>query len=66
MVAPRHHDYYQERSHHFLTLVNDFLDRGELEIAGEVLWGAAAHAIKSVAQRRGLGAWFTRIVADYD
>ena len=53
MVVPRNHRYYQERSHHFLTLVNDFLDRGELEIACEVLWGAAAHAIKSVAQRKG-------------
>ncbi|MDE2787475.1 MAG: hypothetical protein OXL37_12545 [Chloroflexota bacterium] len=53
MVVPRSHGYYQGRSHHFLTLVNDFLERGELEIACEVLWGAAAHAIKSVAQRKG-------------
>lgn len=53
MVAPRHHSYYQERSHHFLPMVDDFLNRGELELACEVLWGAAAHAIKSIAQRKG-------------
>lgn len=28
------------------------LSQGELELACEVLWGAAAHAIKSAAQRR--------------
>ena len=52
MVAPRHQDYYRERSRHFLSLVDDQLDEGELEIACELLWGAAAHAIKSVAQQR--------------
>ena len=53
MVGPRHPDYYQERSRHFLDLVDDELARGELEIACELLWGSAAHAIKSVAQQRG-------------
>ena len=53
MVAPRHQIYYRERSHHFLPMVDDFLNRGELELACEVLWAAAAHAIKSVAQRKG-------------
>lgn len=53
MVAPRHHSYYQERSRHFLLMVDDFLNRDELELACEVLWGSAAHAIKSAAQRKG-------------
>ena len=53
MVAPRHYEYYRERSHHFLPIVGDLLEQGELELACEVLWGAAAHAIKSVAQRKG-------------
>ena len=52
MVAPRHHEYYRERSHHFMELVDDVLARGELELACEILWGAAAHAIKSAAQRK--------------
>ncbi len=53
MIAPRHWEYYQERSHHFLLLVDDVLDWGEPELACEVVWGSAAHAIKSVAQRKG-------------
>ena len=53
MVGPRHHEYYRERSHHFISLVNDMLGRGEPELACEVLWGAAAHAIKSIAQHKG-------------
>ena len=53
MVAPRHHNYYRERSRHFLELFDDTLERGELEIACELLWGSAAHAIKSAAQQRG-------------
>ncbi len=46
-------DYHTERSWHFLGLVDDEVDRGELEEAGNKLWGAAAHAIKAVAERRG-------------
>ena len=53
MVEPRHQDYYRERSRHFLNLVDDHLSMGELEIACELLWGAAAHAVKSAAQRNG-------------
>ena len=45
--------YHQERSQHFLGLVDDELARGELEEASNKLWGAAAHAIKAVAERRG-------------
>ena len=52
MVAPRPAEYYRERSRHFLLLVDDALERGEPEIACELVWGAAAHAIKSVAQRK--------------
>ena len=53
MVAPRHQDYYRERSRHFLELFDDTLEREELEIACEMLWGSAAHAIKSAARQRG-------------
>ena len=53
MVAPRHQDYYRERSRHFLELVDDELRLGEPELACELLWGAAAHCIKSIAQVRG-------------
>ena len=52
MVAPRSHEYYRERSHHFLELVDEMLAAGEMELACEALWGAADHAIKSAAQRR--------------
>ena len=45
--------YHEERSRHFLALVNDELARGELEEASNKVWGAAAHAIKAVAERRG-------------
>jgi hypothetical protein len=46
-------DYHTERSWHFLALVDDEVERGELEEASNKLWGAAAHAIKAVAERRG-------------
>ena len=45
--------YHRERSRHFLSLVDDELERGELEEACNKLWGAAAHAIKAVAEQRG-------------
>ena len=45
--------YHRERSRHFLDLVDDELERGELEEASNKIWGAAAHAIKAVAEQRG-------------
>ena len=45
--------YHRERSRHFLDLVEDELARGELEEASNKVWGAAAHAIKAVAESRG-------------
>ena len=45
--------YHAEQSWHFLELVDDEVARGELEEASNKLWGAAAHAIKAVAERRG-------------
>ena len=48
-------DYHTERSWHFLDLVDDEVERGELEEACNKIWGGAAHAIKAVAERRG---WF--------
>lgn len=53
MVAPREPEYYRERSHHFLYLTDDLLNLGETELACESLWGAAAHALKAIAQRKG-------------
>ena len=50
---PRTPGYYQHRSEHFLSLVDSQLARGELELACKLLWGAAAHAIKSAAEQRG-------------
>ena len=44
--------YHRERSWHFLALVDDELARGELEEASNKVWGAAAHAIKAVAESR--------------
>lgn len=44
--------YYRRQSRHFLNLVDDELARGELEEASNKLWGAAAHAIKAVAESR--------------
>ena len=46
-------EYHAERSWHFLELVDDEVERGELEEASNKLWGAAAHAIKAVAESRG-------------
>ena len=45
--------YHRERSRHFLSLVDDELARGELEEASNKVWGAAAHAVKAAAERRG-------------
>ena len=46
-------DYHKERSWHFLELVDGEVERCEMEEAGNKLWGAAAHAIKAVAEKRG-------------
>lgn len=46
-------DYHAEGSWHFLDLVDDEVARGELEEASNKIWGAAAHAVKAVAERRG-------------
>ena len=45
--------YHRERSWHFRELVEDELARDELEEACTKLWGAAAHAVKAVAEIRG-------------
>ena len=52
MTVTRPAGYYWERSRHCLDLADDLLAWGEPEAAGEMLWGAAALAVKSVAQRR--------------
>ena len=45
--------YHRGRSRHFLDLVDDEIERGELEEACNKLWEAAVHAIKAVAEQRG-------------
>ena len=45
--------YHVERSWHFLELADRELTNGELEEASNKLWGAAAHAIKGVAEKKG-------------
>ena len=52
MTTQRAPEHYRERSHHFLALVDELLDQGELELACESLWGAAAYAIKALAAQR--------------
>ena len=47
MLMPRPAAYYTERSAHFLARVDDEL------AAGELLWGAAAHAVKAAAESKG-------------
>ena len=53
MISPDRTAYYRERSRHFLNLVDSELNRGELEEGANKLWGAAAYAIKAVAEGRG-------------
>ena len=53
MLAPRTVAYYTERSRHFLARVEGELAAGDIEVACEMLWGAAAQAVKAVAQHSG-------------
>ena len=53
MLGPRPAEYYRERSPRLLARVDQELDDGELDVACEMLWGAAALGIKAVAQQRG-------------
>ena len=46
MAAPHSPEFYRERSHRFLSLVDSMLALGEPEAACEMAWGAA-HAIKA-------------------
>ena len=46
-------DRYTEISRYLLEEAQQQLDRGDLIQASEKAWGAAAHAIKSLAQTRG-------------
>ena len=51
--APGPRSYYRERSRRFLPLADEMLGRNEPEVACEMVWGAAAHAIKASASARG-------------
>lgn len=44
---------YREAINGFLAKVRKELDEGDLVQASEKLWGAAAQAVKAVAERRG-------------
>lgn len=46
-------DGYAGQSRAFLAQARDELDRGDLVQASEKLWGAAAQAVKAVAERHG-------------
>ena len=46
-------DHYLERGQIFLRQAQDELERGDLRQASEKAWGAAAQAIKAVAEERG-------------
>ena len=50
MTVTRPAIYYGERSRRLLALADDLLARGEPEAAGEMLWGAAALAIKAAGR----------------
>ena len=63
MLGPRTVAYYTERSRHFLARVDGELDVGDVEVACEMLWGAAAQAVKAVAQRSGWAHDTHRLVA---
>ena len=52
MTTQRRPAYYWERSRHFLALVDDLLNRGELELSCELVWGAVAYAVKALAAQR--------------
>lgn len=53
MAAPHTPEFHWERSRRLLNLVDPVLALGEPEAACEMVWGAAAHAIKAAAQRQG-------------
>ena len=46
---------YTQDGRHFLEKAEEALREGDLMQASEKLWGAAAHSVKAVAQRRGWG-----------
>ena len=48
---------YREQSRIFLGQAQEELSKGDLQQASEKGWGAAAHMVKAIAQRRG---WYDR------
>ena len=43
-------------SQHLIRQVDEELERGDALQASEKAWGAAVHAVKSIAERRSMGA----------
>ena len=48
-------DYYIRTSRRFLAQAHEEFDRGDILQASEKAWGAAAQAVKAVAEQRGWG-----------
>ncbi len=46
-------EFHQETSRRFIVQAEDELRKGDLMQACEKAWGAAAHSLKSIAERRG-------------
>ena len=46
-------EFHADTSHRFIQQAEDELRRGDSLQASEKAWGAAAHAVKSVAERQG-------------
>ena len=46
-------EFHQETSRRFIVQAEDELRKGDLMQACEKAWGAAAHSVKSIAERRG-------------
>lgn len=46
-------EFHQETSRRFIIQADEELRRGDLMQACEKAWGAAAHSVKSIAERRG-------------
>ena len=46
-------EFHQETSRRFIIQADDELRKGDIMQACEKAWGAAAHSVKSIAERRG-------------
>ena len=52
-------EYHAERSWHFLDLVDDEVERGELEEASNKLWGRGGPCHQGRCRAQGLASWLS-------